>query len=116
MGQVGVSERSDKRGGRKFLPTGRVEHRIAKTEVVELLPVGDSPLAKVEAVTENVSPRGARVITDSICAPGRFVRLDAPEERLKLAARVVYCQRLDQGKFAIGLQLNGRVKEWQESP
>jgi len=103
-------------GGRKFLPTGRVEHRIAKTEVVELLPVGDSPIAKVEAVTENVSPRGARVITDSICAPGKFVRLDAPEEHLKLPARVVYCQRLDQGKFAVDLQLNGRVKEWQETP
>ncbi len=103
-------------GGRKFLPTGRVEHRIAKAEVVALLHVGDSPLAKVEAVTENVSPRGARVITDSICAPGRFVRLDAPEEHLNLTARVVYCQCLDKRKFAIGLQLEGRVEGWQKPP
>src|SRR5437016_3028782 len=40
-----------------FLPTGRVEHRIAKIEVVELLHVGESPVAKVEAITENVSNR-----------------------------------------------------------
>lgn len=26
---------------------------------------------EVEGVTENVSPRGARVITDSVCAPGK---------------------------------------------
>jgi len=103
-------------GGRKFLPTGRVEHRIAKAEVVALLHVGDSPLAKVEAVTENVRPSRRAGDYRSICAPGRFVRLDAPEEHLNLTARVVYCQCLDKRKFAIGLQLNGRVEEWQESP
>jgi PilZ domain len=98
-------------GGRPFLPTGRFERRIAKTEVVELLHVGEPPVAKVEAITENVSPEGARVITDSICAPGKLVRLDALEGHLQLPARVVYCQRLDERKFAIGLRLDVRV-EW----
>jgi PilZ domain len=103
-------------GGRWFLPTGRIEHRIIKAEVVELLDVGESPVAKVEAITENVSPGGVRVIADSVCAPGKLVRLDAREEHLKVPARVVYCQRLDKSKFAIGLQLGARVEEWQESP
>ena len=101
-------------GGRMFLPTGRVEHRIAKIEVVELLHVGESPVAKVEAITENVSPQGARVITDSICARGTLVRLDAPAEHLQLPARVVYCQRLEERKFAVGLQLDVRVERWKE--
>src|SRR2546429_2324065 len=74
------------------VPTGRCEPRIAKTEVVKLLHPDESPIAKVEAFTENVSPQGARVITDSACAPGKLVRLDALEERLKLSARVVYCR------------------------
>ena len=65
--------------------TGRVERRIAKTQVVELVPASESPIAKVEGVTENVSPRGARVITDSVCAPGKIVRLDAAKERVNLA-------------------------------
>jgi hypothetical protein len=101
-------------GGRTFLPTGRFEQRIARTEVVELLDVSESPIAKVEAITENVSPQGARVITGSICAPGKLVRLDAPAEHLQLPARVVYCQRLEERKFAVGLQLNVRVERWKE--
>lgn len=95
------------------MPTGRCEPRIAKTEVVKLLQLDESPIAKVEAFTENVSSQGARVIIDSVCAAGKLVRVDALEERLKLTARVVYCQRLDEGKFAVGLQLDVRVEKWQ---
>jgi len=76
--------------------------------------VGESPIAKVEAITENVSPQGARVITHSICAPGKLVRLDATAEHLQLPARVVYCQRLEERKFAVGLQLEVRVERWKE--
>jgi len=94
------------------VPTGRLEQRIAKTEAVMLLHLDKSRNAKVAAFTENVSPRGARVITDSVCAPGQLVCLDALEERLKLMARVVYCQRLDKGKFAVGLQLDVRAEKW----
>lgn len=95
------------------VPTGRLEPRIAKTEPVMLLHLDQFPIAKVEAFTENVSPRGARVITDSVCAPGQLVCLDAMEERLKLTARVVYCQRLDEEKFAVGVQLDVRAEKWQ---
>lgn len=98
------------------VPTGRVERRTTKMQFVELVPVGDSEVAKVEAITENVSPRGARVITDSVCAPGKVVRLEAPNERLNLLARVVYCQRLENGKFAVGLQLDRRIAKRQKPP
>jgi len=97
------------------VPTGRLQHRIPKAEVVELLGV-ESPIAKVEAIIENVSPRGARVITNSICAPGKQVRLNAPNEHLNLRGRVVYCQRLEDGRFAVGLQLDGRVAKQQKPP
>ena len=95
------------------MPIGRFERRMAKAEVIELLRVGES---KVEALTENVSARGVRLITNLNFAPGGLVRFDAPEERLKLTARVVYCQRLDEGKFAVGLQLDVCVEEWQKPP
>jgi hypothetical protein len=39
--------------------------------------------------------------------------LDAPEEHLSLFALVVYCQRLDENKFAVGLRLNVRVDKWR---
>lgn len=95
------------------MPTGRFELRMAEAEAVELLPLGD-PTAKVEAITENVSPRGVRVITNSNFAPGKLVRLGAPEEDLNLPARVVYCQRLGKSKFAVGLELDGRVEKWRK--
>lgn len=98
------------------VPTGRFERRMAKAEVVELLHLGESPTPKTQAITQNVSSRGARVITSLMCAPGRLVRLDVPEERLSSTARVVYCQRLEENKFAVGLQLDVRVEEWQKPP
>ena len=94
-------------------PTGRSERRMAKAEVVEVLQLGES---RVEAITENVSARGVRLIINLNFAPEGLVRLDAPEERLKLTARVVYCQRLGEGKFAVGLQLDVCVEDWQKPP
>src|SRR5438876_12428003 len=84
--------RSTTRPGAKALRL--LSLRIAKTEVVGLLHLDGSSTAKVEAFTENVSPRGARVITDSVCAPGKLVRLDASEGQVNLPGRVVYCQPL----------------------
>lgn len=98
------------------VPTGRVERRIAKKQAVELVPVGDSPAAKVEGITENVSLRGARVITNSICPPGKLVRLEAPNEHLNLPVQVVYCQRLEDGRFAVGLRLERRALRRQKPP
>lgn len=93
--------------------TGRVERRIAKTQGVELVPL-KGPAAKVEGVTENVSPRGARVITDSVCAPGKLERLNAPNEHANLPGRVIYCHPAGEGRFAVGLRLDVRVEKWQK--
>jgi PilZ domain len=89
---------------------------MAKAEVIELLHLGESPTPKVEAITENVSPSGVRVITNSMCAPGELLRLGAPKDHLSLSARVVYCQRVEESKFAVGLELAVRVEEWQKPP
>ena len=76
------------------MPTGRFEPRIAKTKAVELSCLAESPIAKVEAVTENVSPRGARVITHfSLCSRG------ASASGCTGGAQVVYCQPLGERKI-----------------
>ena len=93
------------------VPTGRYEKRTARAVTVEVLRLDESQPDK-RAVTENVSPRGARVVTELICAPGKHVLVTAPEEGVKSLARVVYCQRVESSKFAIGLQLVVRVEEW----
>lgn len=91
--------------------TGRYEKRAARAVTVELLLLDESRLNE-RTVTENVSPRGARVVTELICAPGKHVLVTAPEEGVKSLARVVYCQRLESTKFTVGLQLVVRVEEW----
>lgn len=95
------------------MPTGRFERRRAKAEAVELLRLGESPTPKIKAITENVSPTGARVITNATCTPGEFVRLEAPAERVNLPAQVVYCHRLGERKFAVGLLFDARVDKWR---
>jgi PilZ domain len=91
--------------------SGRYEKRTAKTVTVEVLRLGESPVS-VRTVTENVSPRGVRIVTDLTCPPGKHVLVTAPEEGVKSLARVVYCQRLESGKVALGLQFVVRVNEW----
>ena len=92
------------------VPTGRYEKRTARAVTVELLRLDESRLNE-RTVTENVSPRGARVVTELICAPGMHVLVTAPEG-VKSLARVVYCQRADTTKFVVGLQLVVRVEDW----
>jgi hypothetical protein len=94
-----------------YVPTGRYEKRSARAVTVELLRLDESRLNE-RAVTENVSPRGVRIVTDWNCAPGKHVLVTAPEEGVKSLARVVYCQRMESTKFAVGLQLIARVEEW----
>ena len=93
------------------VPTGRYEKRAARAVRVELLRLDESRFNE-RTVTENVSPRGARVVTELICAPGKHVLVTAPEEGVTSLARVVYCQRVESTKFAVGLQLVVRVEEW----
>ncbi len=90
---------------RMQVQTGRFERRMAKAEVIELLHLGESPTPKVEAITENVSPSGVRVITNSMCAPGELLRLGAPKDHLSLSARVVYCQRVRKANLLLALNL-----------
>ena len=91
--------------------SGRYEKRTPRAVPIDVLRLDESQL-NVRTVTENVSPRGVRIVTDWNCAPGRHVLLTAPEEGVKSLARVVYCQPLESTKFVVGLQLVVRVEEW----
>lgn len=55
--------------------------------------------------TENISAHGARVLANRRCAPDEEVMVTSLDGALCPRARVLYCQRLRDGKFAIGLRL-----------
>jgi PilZ domain-containing protein len=88
------------------VPTGRRDKRIPKEAVVELA-LPDASQLREAAIAQNVSARGMRVETEHVWRPGDLVLLSSPESGFRTQARLVYCQRLENNKFAVGLELLG---------
>jgi hypothetical protein len=65
-----------------------------------------------QGITENVSARGARVVTSKPWQPNDHVNVRSLLGSLRSRARVVYCQPLGKDSFAIGLELFVSVGEW----
>jgi hypothetical protein len=82
----------------------RSQRRIPKEQAVELVSTGAIQL-KETAFAQNVSPGGARVATEKIWRTGERVLLSPHGAGSPIHARVVYCQRLESGNFAIGLEV-----------
>jgi len=76
------------------------------------LSASDVHTAAQQGMTENVSPRGARVVTSHPLQPNDRVTVRSLLGSLRSRARVVYCQPLAKGSFAIGLELFVKVGEW----
>jgi hypothetical protein len=90
---------------------GRSESRIPKILAAELSHPDES-LPKERAFTENVSPHGARVTTGQRWRPGTSVLVTFLRDGIRSQGRVVYCQRVESGNFALGLELPWQVQRW----
>lgn len=85
------------------VPTGRSERRKPKAvEVTARLSDGSS-LPK-GTFTENVSMRGARIVTKAKLQPGGIIEIRFPTE-VQFHGRVVYCHHLPDGRFVVGLEM-----------
>jgi len=93
------------------MPTGRSDRRITKEVAVELARP-DDPRLKETAIAQNVSVRGMQVATEDVWLPGDPVLLSSPESGLRTQARVVYCKRMENSRFAVGLELLASLGEW----
>ena len=92
-------------------PNGRFDRRITKEVAVELARPDASQL-RVMAIAQNVSARGMRVATEDVWFPGDPVLLSSPDSGVRTQARVVYCQRMENNRFAVGLELLAPLGEW----
>ena len=88
---------------------GRSERRIPKRLAAELSRP-DETVSREMTFTENVSPRGARVTTVRRWQPGTRVLVSFPQNRVRSQGRVVYCERVELGNFALGLELPWQVQ------
>jgi hypothetical protein len=74
--------------------------------------VQDETKLNERTLTENVSAHGARVLMQLRLQPGQRVLVNSPNEGVRSQARIVYCQRVSERKFAVGLELSRRVEPW----
>jgi hypothetical protein len=95
--------------------SGRLEKRVHLTVPVQLSSLMD-PSATERTTTENVCSIGARVLTQKFRQLNENLVLTSVAGDLKTLARVVYCQRLPNGRFGIGLEFQGITCHWTSTP
>ncbi len=82
---------------------GRIEKRIRLTVPLEVSKLRD-PSGVEQTITEDVSSSGVRVLTRRAMAPNERLMVRAFQRDLQTRARVVYCQRLPDGRYGVGLR------------
>ena len=66
------------------------------------------------AYTVDVSPHGARVLTNNPWQSNQELTVRSVQGSLYSRARVAYCQSIDRRSFAIGVELRQPTAEWTE--
>jgi len=95
------------------MPTksGRLEKRIRLAVPVEISSP-QNPSAAERTTTENVCSLGMRVLTQRTRELNERLMINSLVGDLRTLARVVYCQRLPDGRFGVGLQFQGMAVDW----
>ena len=92
---------------------GRMEKRLPISIVVSLTHVRDQPVNGIELTyTENVSAHGARVISKRNWQPGEVAQVAPLKDESTIRAKVVYCQKLQDDRYCVGLNFNGSPVTW----
>ena len=95
------------------MPTrsGRLEKRVQLTVPVQISSIRD-PAATERTTTENVCSLGVRILTQRAKEMNERLMIRSLMGDLRTLARVVYCQRLPDGRFGVGLQFQGMTVKW----
>lgn len=93
------------------LRSGRLEKRIPLAVPVEVCTAEDDS-ALERGTTENVCSLGARVVMRRPKERNERLMIRSVLGNLWTTARVVYCQRLSDGRFGVGIQLQGMRMSW----
>ncbi len=91
--------------------SGRLEKRVQLTVPVQISSIQD-PAATERTITENVCSLGVRILTQRAKEMNERLMIRSLMGDLRTLARVVYCQRLPDGRFGVGLQFQGMTVKW----
>jgi hypothetical protein len=95
--------------------SGRLEKRIHLAVPVQISSLLH-PAATERTTTENVCSLGIRVLTQRARDLNERLMISSLMGDLRTLARVVYCERLPDGRFGIGLQFHGVDLKWPKDP
>ena len=87
--------------------SGRLEKRIPLSLPVQISNLYD-PARTERTTTENVCSLGMRVLTQKARELNERLMISSLVGDLRALARVVYCQRLPDGRFGVGIQFQGK--------
>lgn len=91
---------------------GRTEKRVTMAFPVCLVAAEKLVVAE-QAMTVNVSPHGARILTRQRWRPEEQARIASGSGELRVRAKVVYCEPLPNGSFCVGLRFQGPFLDWR---
>ena len=91
---------------------GRYEKRSA-TAVAVMLTSPDRVSRTELTLTENISGRGARVVTKTLWSANDSLVIKSLEGDLQSEARVIYRQPVRENVYAIGLKLIAPTGTWR---
>jgi hypothetical protein len=94
------------------LRSGRLAKRVEVAIPLQISAIPEDPSAAEQATTENVCSLGIRDLTEHARELNERLMIRSLKGDLRKLARVVYCQRLLDGHFAIGLQFQGSSVKW----
>jgi hypothetical protein len=93
--------------------SGRLEKRIRLAVAVQISSLLD-PAATERTTTENVCSLGIRILTQRARDLNERLMISSVMGDQRTLGRVVYCQRLSDGRFGVGLQFQGQAVNWSE--
>ncbi|HEY6387396.1 MAG TPA: PilZ domain-containing protein [Candidatus Acidoferrum sp.] len=91
---------------------GRNEKRVMMAVPICLVTTGRLIIAD-QAMTVNVSPHGARVVTTRRWRPKEQPRLALSSGEIRTQAKIVYSEPLADGHFCIGLKFLSAIMDWK---
>lgn len=94
--------------------SGRLEKRIRLAVPVQISSLVE-PAATERTTTENICSLGIRILSQRARNLNERLMISTLMGNLRTSARVVYCQRLPDGRFAIGLQFQGQAVNWSRN-
>jgi hypothetical protein len=91
--------------------SGRLQKRTPLAVPVRISSLKE-PSAGERSTTENVCSLGIRVLVRHARKLNERLLIKSADGELQTDARVVYCERLLDGRFALGLEFHGEVTTW----